>query len=81
MKSDDEAVFAAAGGVSLWYLPASTVTAAASSSTKAARSTALANRSSPSIAKVANGFLDDSAPVIKVPKSRTNRAATASILR
>jgi len=52
-----------------------------SSSAKAARSAAEANRTSPSSAKVATRLPARLAPVISAPTSLTSRAATASSQR
>ncbi len=81
MNRHHKMVVAAALGFSSWYLLTSAATAAASSSAKAARSAADANRTSPSMAKVASGLPALVEPVIRSPTSRTSRAATASSQR
>ena len=59
------------GAASSWYRPMSDVTAAPSSSAKAARSAALANRTSASRANVDRGRRSRVAPASSAPTSRT----------
>ena len=75
MDGDDDAVLAAACGRPSWYLADEWVTDWASSSANAARSAAVAKRTSPSSAKVATRCGPWLHPPESVPTSRTSRAA------
>ena len=77
MDGDHHTVITPPSVASSWYLPTNAVTMLASSSAKAARSAAEANRTSPSMAKVATRLRACAAPAMSSPTSRTSRDASA----